>query len=91
MEEQSNLKKQSILPQSSLLTNNNNNNQTTTESRLSDVLISGGVKDFAFKHVLTDYYDWSLEDRQDVLGAASIHHLCKSIVLSGAGLAGIGA
>ena len=74
----SNLEKHSILPKSS-----SDNEETTaaTESRLSDVLVSGGVKDFAFKRVPSDYYDWSLEDRRDVLGAASIHHLCKSIVL----------
>ncbi|XP_076931613.1 uncharacterized protein LOC143596827 [Bidens hawaiensis] len=34
-----------------------------------------------FKRVPSDYYDWSLEARRDVLAAASIHHLCKSIVL----------
>ncbi|XP_071689519.1 uncharacterized protein [Rutidosis leptorrhynchoides] len=54
---------------------------TTTESRLSALLIAGGVNDFSFKRVPSDYYDWSLESRRDVLGASSIHHLCKSIVL----------
>ncbi|GFZ01946.1 YbaK/aminoacyl-tRNA synthetase-associated domain-containing protein [Actinidia rufa] len=51
------------------------------ESRLSAVLHSNGVRDFAFKRVPSDYYDWTLEARRDVLGAASIDHLCKSIVL----------
>ncbi|KAL8196174.1 hypothetical protein R6Q57_025174 [Mikania cordata] len=54
---------------------------TATEERLSAVLVDGGVKDFSFKRVPSDYYDWSFEARRDVLGAASIHHLCKSIVL----------
>ncbi|PWA77121.1 YbaK/aminoacyl-tRNA synthetase-associated domain-containing protein [Artemisia annua] len=77
----SNLEKHSILPKSSSSKNNEETTAAATESRLSDVLVSGGVKDFAFKRVPSDYYDWSLEDRRDVLGAASIHHLCKSIVL----------
>lgn len=54
---------------------------TTTEGRLSSMLLENGVKDFEFKRVSFDYYDWSLETRRDVVGAASIHHLCKSIVL----------
>ncbi|CAH1453749.1 unnamed protein product [Lactuca virosa] len=54
---------------------------TTTEARLSAVLVDSGVKDFSFKRVPSDYYDWSFEARRDILGAASIHHLCKSIVL----------
>ncbi|KAL9387229.1 hypothetical protein Peur_020353 [Populus x canadensis] len=73
----------------SLSTQNNNNNNNlsacdggdTTEARLSTILRSNGVKDFAFKKVSSDYYDWPLESRRDVLGAASIDHLCKSIVL----------
>ncbi|CAL1375807.1 unnamed protein product [Linum trigynum] len=52
-----------------------------TEERLSSILRSNGVTDFAFKRVPSDYYDWPFESRRDVLGAASIHHLCKSIVL----------
>ncbi|KJE92796.1 hypothetical protein CAOG_03696 [Capsaspora owczarzaki ATCC 30864] len=31
--------------------------------------------------VPSDYYDWTLERRRNVLQAPSIHHLCKSIVL----------
>jgi hypothetical protein len=72
----------------SLSTQNNNNNNLsacdggdTTEARLSNILRSNGVKDFAFKKVSSDYYEWPLESRRDVLGAASIDHLCKSIVL----------
>ncbi|XP_024043172.1 uncharacterized protein LOC18050003 isoform X2 [Citrus clementina] len=52
-----------------------------TEARLSNILRSNGVNDFQFKKVPSDYYDWPLESRRDVLAAACIHHLCKSIVL----------
>ncbi|KAK8538101.1 hypothetical protein V6N12_044239 [Hibiscus sabdariffa] len=51
------------------------------EARLSNILRSNGVNDFIFKRVASDYYDWPLESRRDALGAASVHHLCKSIVL----------
>ncbi|KAM2937976.1 hypothetical protein FF1_037820 [Malus domestica] len=52
-----------------------------TEARLSAILLANGVKDFTFKRVASDYYDWSLDARRNALRAASIHHLCKSIVL----------
>ncbi|KAK9059197.1 hypothetical protein SSX86_021816 [Deinandra increscens subsp. villosa] len=70
----------SILP----LSNNSQRQElstSTTEARLSAVLVHGGVSDFSFKRAPSDYYDRSLEARRDILGAASIHHLCKSIVL----------
>lgn len=52
-----------------------------TEARLSSILRAGGVRDFSFKKVPSDYYDWPLEARRQALDAASVHHLCKSIVL----------
>ncbi|KAI6707344.1 hypothetical protein NL676_010306 [Syzygium grande] len=52
-----------------------------TEARLSAILRSGGVADFAFKRVPGDYYERSYEERQRILGAHSIDHLCKSIVM----------
>ncbi|XP_021912433.1 LOW QUALITY PROTEIN: uncharacterized protein LOC110826140 [Carica papaya] len=55
---------------------------TGTVARLSNILRSNGVNNFSFKRVPADYYDRSLECRRDLLGAASIDHLCKSIVLS---------
>ncbi|XP_028762594.1 uncharacterized protein LOC114720999 [Neltuma alba] len=55
--------------------------EADTEARLSAILLSNGVDDFSFKRVPFDYYDWPLEARRDALGAASIDHLCKSIVL----------
>ncbi|XWS61972.1 hypothetical protein CRYUN_Cryun07bG0170700 [Craigia yunnanensis] len=68
-----------LLPSSSPLTNGDTN--VDVESRLSNILRSNGVNDFSFKRVASDYYDWPFESRRDVLGAASVHHLCKSIVL----------
>ncbi|KAH7659462.1 YbaK/aminoacyl-tRNA synthetase-associated domain-containing protein [Dioscorea alata] len=53
----------------------------TMELRLTAILIVLGVDDFLFKRVPLDYYDRSLESRRDILGAPSIEHLCKSIVL----------
>ncbi|KAK9927531.1 hypothetical protein M0R45_024712 [Rubus argutus] len=52
-----------------------------TEARLSAILKANGVSDFSFKRVASDYYDWPLEARRDALSAASVHHLCKSVVL----------
>ena len=68
-----------LLPSSSPLTNGDTN--IDVEARLSNILRSNSVNDFFFKRVPSDYYDWPLESRRDVLGAASVHHLCKSIVL----------
>ncbi|URD88313.1 Phosphoribosyl transferase domain [Musa troglodytarum] len=53
----------------------------TTEARLSAILRARGVDDFAFKRVPADYYDRPIEVRRDILGAPSVEHLCKSIVL----------
>ncbi|PON92997.1 YbaK/aminoacyl-tRNA synthetase-associated domain containing protein [Trema orientale] len=55
--------------------------ESDTEARLSSILRSNGVKEFSFKRVPSDYYDWPLEARRDALAAPSVHHLCKSIVL----------
>ena len=52
-----------------------------TVARLSAILRANAVDDFSFKRVPPDYYDWPLEARRDALGAHSIDHLCKSIVL----------
>ncbi|KAK1262535.1 hypothetical protein QJS04_geneDACA021656 [Acorus gramineus] len=54
---------------------------TDTEARLSAVLRDGGVSDFEFKRVPMDYYEWTLDERREVLGGHSNDHLCKSIVL----------
>ncbi|GMN32730.1 hypothetical protein TIFTF001_003815 [Ficus carica] len=57
------------------------NDESDTEAGLSSILRTHGVNDFAFKKVPSDYYDWPLEARRDALAAASVDHLCKSIVL----------
>ncbi|GAU49347.1 hypothetical protein TSUD_184300 [Trifolium subterraneum] len=68
-------------PNPPLINNPQSHTETDTVSRLSSILQTNGVTDFSFKRVASDYYDWSLESRRDALNAASIHHLCKSIVL----------
>lgn len=73
------LLEESISP--SLFTSPPSEGATTTVARLSAILHSGGVRDFSFKRVHSDYYDWPLESRRDALGATSVDHLCKSIVL----------
>ncbi|KFK26533.1 hypothetical protein AALP_AA8G261300 [Arabis alpina] len=67
----------SILPQNSSAPDD----ESETVTRLSAILRSGGVNDFSFKRVASDYYDWPLESRRNVLAASSVDHLCKSIVL----------
>ncbi|KAG2434874.1 hypothetical protein HYH02_012074 [Chlamydomonas schloesseri] len=52
------------------------------QQRLEAELISKGcVSEARFVRVPADYYDQPLEFRRDCLGAASIDHLCKSIVM----------
>lgn len=53
----------------------------TVEQRLSKVLQDSGATGFIFKAVPSDYYGRTYEERRDLLGAASVHHLCKSIVM----------
>ncbi|PNW80986.1 hypothetical protein CHLRE_07g338250v5 [Chlamydomonas reinhardtii] len=53
-----------------------------TQQRLEAELIGKGCVSAArFVRVPADYYDQPLEFRRDCLGAASIDHLCKSIVM----------
>ncbi|KAJ3706734.1 hypothetical protein LUZ61_010439 [Rhynchospora tenuis] len=53
----------------------------STETRLSKILLSKGVNDFAWKRVPSDYYDRSLENRRQILSASRVEQLCKSIVM----------
>lgn len=71
----------SFSDQHCIITGDTTTTTTSTEARLSNILRSNGVRDFEFKKVPSDYYDWTLEARRDILGASSIDHLCKSIVL----------
>ncbi|KAI4377907.1 hypothetical protein MLD38_015463 [Melastoma candidum] len=52
-----------------------------TVSMLSDILRMNGARDFRFARVPGDYYDRPLEERRRILGADSVDHLCKSIVM----------
>ncbi|KAH7427376.1 hypothetical protein KP509_10G041200 [Ceratopteris richardii] len=54
---------------------------SSVEEALTSLLRKSGVSTFQFKKVPADYYDRTLEERKDLLGAASIDHLCKSIVM----------
>ncbi|BBN06786.1 hypothetical protein MPTK1_3g23870 [Marchantia polymorpha subsp. ruderalis] len=54
--------------------------RSEVEERLSELLGSAGAT-FSFKRVPSDYYSRSYEQRRDLLGAASVDHLCKSIVM----------
>ncbi|KAH9538229.1 hypothetical protein CY35_16G095500 [Sphagnum magellanicum] len=55
--------------------------QLGVEQRLAKILTAAGATGFTFKRVPSNYYERSFEERRDLLGAASINHLCKSIVM----------
>lgn len=52
-----------------------------TQQRLEKICRSLGCQSVQFKAVPEDYYERSLEERRDLLGAPSVDHLCKSIVM----------
>lgn len=62
-------------------TTKNDEEELSLEDKLGRLLLTAGVTFFQFKRVPPDYYDRSFEERRDLLGAASIDHLCKSIVM----------
>ncbi|KAL0040276.1 hypothetical protein WJX77_002051 [Trebouxia sp. C0004] len=51
-----------------------------TEAKLGTELKERGVKSFSFKAVPENYYKEDLEFRRACLQAASIQHLCKSLI-----------
>lgn len=55
-------------------------NVSGTQAKLGTELKERGVKSFSFKAVPENYYKEELEFRQACLGAASVHHLCKSLI-----------
>lgn len=55
--------------------------EQTVEQRLSNILRAAGATKFIFRTVPSDYYERTYEKRRDLLGAASVDHLCKSIVM----------
>ncbi|GIL54987.1 hypothetical protein Vafri_10665 [Volvox africanus] len=52
-----------------------------TQQRLEQELLHRGFSSYRFIRVPAEYYDRQLEFRRDCLGAASVNHLCKSIVM----------
>lgn len=52
-----------------------------TQQRLAAELDAKGVTRYSFLRVVGDYYDHSLEWRRECLGAPSVFHLCKSMVM----------
>ncbi|KAI8476137.1 MAG: YbaK/prolyl-tRNA synthetase-like protein [Monoraphidium minutum] len=54
---------------------------SAVQHRLARELAEKGVPGFRFVRVPPDYYERPLAWRQGVLGAASVHHLCKSIIM----------
>jgi prolyl-tRNA editing enzyme YbaK/EbsC (Cys-tRNA(Pro) deacylase) len=55
--------------------------QLGVEQQLAKILTAAGATGFTFKRVPSNYYERSFEERRDLLGATSIDHLCKSIVM----------
>ena len=51
------------------------------QMRLTDLLVANKCDDFKFCRVPSNYYELTYEQRQVLLGAASVDHLCKSIVM----------
>ncbi|KAI7842757.1 hypothetical protein COHA_003506 [Chlorella ohadii] len=51
------------------------------QQRLQAELLELGLTRHKFVRAPPEYYDRPLEFRQGIVGAASIHHLCKSIVI----------
>lgn len=51
------------------------------QQRLAAELVSKGLRNHRFVRAPAEYYDRPLEFRRDVLGAASVDHLCKSIIM----------
>jgi prolyl-tRNA editing enzyme YbaK/EbsC (Cys-tRNA(Pro) deacylase) len=49
--------------------------------RLEQELIQKGFTNHLFIRAPPEYYDRPLEFRQGIVGAASVHHMCKSIVM----------
>eukprot|EP00878_Enallax_costatus_P018480 GHUV01019455.1.p1 GENE.GHUV01019455.1~~GHUV01019455.1.p1 ORF type:complete len:203 (+),score=45.50 GHUV01019455.1:669-1277(+) len=51
------------------------------QQRLAQELLDKGFSDFRFVRVPPEYYDCPLPFRQQCLQAASVDHLCKSIIM----------
>lgn len=51
------------------------------QRRLAEELAAEGIVNHRFVRAPPEYYDQTLEFRQAVLQAASVHHLCKTIIM----------
>jgi len=51
------------------------------QARLTRVMLADELKSFKFVRAPPEYYSQSLEFRMRIVGAASVNHLCKSIVM----------
>ena len=56
-------------------------NLDETMRRARFAVESAGLYSAVWKFVPQDYYNWPLKQRAACLGASSIHHLCKSLLL----------
>lgn len=55
--------------------------KSAVQLRLEQVAAQHGIAGLVFKRVPSNYYEETLEWRRDQLGAASVEHLCKSIIM----------
>ncbi|PHJ24554.1 proline-trna ligase associated domain-containing protein [Cystoisospora suis] len=51
------------------------------EERVRKYLVENNVEDFDLVRVRPDYYELTLEERRNLLGAPSVDHLCKTVVM----------
>jgi hypothetical protein len=65
----------------SLILNDLKGKDSNVTRRLREECIRLGFKLWRFVRVSSDYYSWSLEQRQSVLGAPGIQYLCKSVIM----------
>jgi prolyl-tRNA editing enzyme YbaK/EbsC (Cys-tRNA(Pro) deacylase) len=54
---------------------------TEVHARLHKFCEDAGLQTWRFRRVSGEYYSWSLEQRRAALGAASVDHLTKSLIL----------
>lgn len=59
----------------------NTRGSSALQTRLHQELLDKGIAFHRFVRAPADYYQQGLEFRRNVLGAASIQHLCKSIIM----------
>jgi prolyl-tRNA editing enzyme YbaK/EbsC (Cys-tRNA(Pro) deacylase) len=55
--------------------------ETENERRMLALAAEAGLSSAVFKRAPSDYYSWTLEQRRDFLGLASIHYLCKTVIM----------